>query len=93
MTHETHEAQVALPVRVLPHVAGENKGGTAIDPFSLVRLTVDIDLTYLPIQEQAESLDAINTARDRIAAFTETATPERHQQGAHRRFRNRKAPG
>lgn len=37
MARETYEAQVALLVRVLPHVAGENvfalKGGTAINLF------------------------------------------------------------
>lgn len=74
MARETYEAQVALLVRVLPHVAGESvfalKGGTAINLFyrDLPRLSVDIDLTYLPIKERAESLDEINAAMDRIAA-------------------------
>ncbi len=49
MARETYEAQVALLVRVLPHVAGESvfalKGGTAINLFyrDLPRLSVDID--------------------------------------------------
>lgn len=78
MARETYEAQVALLVRVLPHVADENvfalKGGTAINLFyrDLPRLSVDIDLTYLPIRERAESLDEINAAMDRIAAAIET---------------------
>ena len=78
MARETYEAQVALLVRVLPHVADENvfalKGGTAINLFyrDLPRLSVDIDLTYLPIKERAESLDEINAAMDRIAASIET---------------------
>lgn len=78
MARETYEAQVALLVRVLPHVAGESvfalKGGTAINLFhrDLPRLSVDIDLTYLPIKERAESLDEINAAMDRIAASIET---------------------
>ena len=78
MARETYEAQVALLVRALPHVAGENvfalKGGTAINLFyrDLPRLSVDIDLTYLPIKDRAESLDEINAAMDRIAAAIET---------------------
>ncbi len=54
MVRENYEAQVALLVRVLPHVAKERtlalKGGTAINLFyrDLPRLSVDIDLTYLP---------------------------------------------
>ena len=79
MAREAYEAQVALLVRILPHVAGESvfalKGGTAINLFyrDLPRLSVDIDLTYLPIRERAESLDEINAAMDRIAAAIETA--------------------
>jgi predicted nucleotidyltransferase component of viral defense system len=78
VARETYEAQVALLVRVLPHVAGEKvfalKGGTAINLFyrDLPRLSVDIDLTYLPIKDRAESLDEINAAMDRIAASIET---------------------
>ena len=77
MARKTYEAQVALLVRVLPHVAREGlfalKGGTAINLFyrDLPRLSVDIDLTYLPIKERAESLVEINDAMDRIAASIE----------------------
>ena len=66
MTREAYEAQVALLVRLLPHVAKKEvfalKGGTAINLFyrDLPRLSVDIDLTYLPIKERAESLAEIN---------------------------------
>ena len=44
-------------VRALPHVAEEKafalKGGTAINLFirNMPRLSVDIDLTYLPVRE------------------------------------------
>jgi len=78
VARETYEAQVALLVRVLPHVAGETvfalKGGTAINLFyrDLPRLSVDIDLTYLPIKDRTESLDEINAAMDRIAVAIET---------------------
>ena len=77
MAREAYEAQVALLVRILPHVASENvfalKGGTAVNLFyrDLPRLSVDIDLTYLPIKERAESLDEINASMDRIAASIE----------------------
>ena len=77
MARKTYEAQVALLVDALPHVAREEifalKGGTAINLFyrDLPRLSVDIDLTYLPIKERAESLVEINDAMDRIAALIE----------------------
>ena len=71
MAFEAYEAQVALLVRLFPCVASEEifalKGGTAISLFyrDLPRLSVDIDLTYLPIKERAESLAEINEAMDR----------------------------
>ncbi len=77
MAREAYEAQVALLVRLLPHVAKEKvfalKGGTAINPFyrDLPRLSVDIDLTYLPIKERTESLAEIDEAMDRIAGAIE----------------------
>jgi Nucleotidyl transferase AbiEii toxin, Type IV TA system len=45
------------------------KGGTAINLFvrDLPRLSVDIDLTYLPVAGRPESLAAINAAMKRIA--------------------------
>ena len=59
---EVFAAQVALLVRVLPHVGTEAcfalKGGTAINLFirDLPRLSVDIDLIYLPIEDQTHRL-------------------------------------
>ncbi len=79
MAREDYEAQVALLVRLLPHVAKEKvfalKGGTAINLFyrDLPRLSVDIDLTYLPIKDRGESLAEINEAMNRIAAAIESA--------------------
>jgi predicted nucleotidyltransferase component of viral defense system len=78
MAVERYSAQVALLVRLLPHVAKETvfalKGGTAINLFyrDLPRLSVDIDLTYLPIKGREESLAEINEAMDRIAASIES---------------------
>lgn len=65
--------QVALLVAVLPLVAEEVcfalKGGTAINLFvrSMPRLSIDIDLTYLPIEDRQTSLDTITSAFNRIA--------------------------
>jgi predicted nucleotidyltransferase component of viral defense system len=70
---ESYRKQVALLVRVIPIVAEETcfalKGGTAINLFvrDMPRLSVDIDLTYLPVQSYAESLAAIDAAMGRIA--------------------------
>ena len=52
---DAYRSQVALLIRVLPFVADEEefalKGGTAINLFvrDMPRLSVDIDLTYLPV--------------------------------------------
>ncbi len=60
--------KVILLVRTLPFVAEQKcfalKGGTAINLFvrDLPRLSVDIDLAYLPIEDRETSLKAINQA-------------------------------
>jgi len=70
---ESYRKQVALLIRAVPIVAEETcfalKGGTAINLFvrDMPRLSVDIDLTYLPVQPYAESLAAIDAAMGRIA--------------------------
>lgn len=72
MTADRYRAQVQLLVDTLPLVAREEefalKGGTAINLFyrDLPRLSVDIDLTYLPIRDRGESLAAIDAAFDRL---------------------------
>lgn len=73
MTSERYLDQVALLVRVLPELAGETdfalKGGTAINLFirDLPRLSVDIDLTFLPVADRDTSLAAVRDGLDRIA--------------------------
>lgn len=73
MTAERYLDQVALLVRVLPEIAVETdfalKGGTAINLFirDLPRLSVDIDLTYLPVADRDASLAAVRAGLDRIA--------------------------
>ena len=65
--------QVELVVRVLPLVASEScfalKGGTAINLFicDFPRLSVDIDLTYLPLDNRDDALGAIEDGLGRIA--------------------------
>ena len=65
---ESYRKQVALLIRVIPIVAEETcfalKGGTAINLFvrDMPRLSVDIDLTYLPVKPYPELLAAIDAA-------------------------------
>ena len=74
---EIYQRQVALLVRVLPVIAEERefalKGGTAINLFvrDMPRLSVDIDLTYLPIAPRPQSLTAIDAAMKRMATNIE----------------------
>ena len=69
-----YRPQVALLMDVLPFVATERcfalKGGTAINLFvrDLPRLSVDIDLTYLPVQDRATSLAEVGAALERMAS-------------------------
>lgn len=73
--------QAELMVRVLPHVATERcfalKGGTAINLFfrNMPRLSVDIDLTYLPIEPRDLSLKNIRGALKRIAGVIRKSMP------------------
>jgi predicted nucleotidyltransferase component of viral defense system len=70
---EIYRRQVSLLVRILPLIAEEQcfalKGGTAINLFvrDMPRLSVDIDLTYLPVQPRAESLAEIDAAMKRVS--------------------------
>lgn len=69
---EAYRRQVQLLMQVLPFVADEKefalKGGTAINLFirNMPRLSVDIDLTFLPVAGREESLAAIKAALLRI---------------------------
>lgn len=70
--NDVYRRQVELLVRTLPYVAEEEcfalKGGTAINLFvrDLPRLSIDIDLTYLPIANRDQSLAEIDEALRRI---------------------------
>ncbi len=73
ITHDSpYFAQVRLLVSVLPVVAKEPcfalKGGTAINLFvrNMPRLSVDIDLAFLPIGDRTTALQEIGAALGRI---------------------------
>ncbi|ANN58702.1 hypothetical protein A9174_19430 [Mesorhizobium loti NZP2037] len=74
--------QVRLLTRVLPLVAAQTcfalKGGTAINLFirDLPRLSVDIDLVYLPMDEREEALKKVAEALSRIAEAISKAMPD-----------------
>ena len=73
MSDAQYRAQVALLVRILPLLDSEPdfalKGGTAINLFwrDLPRLSVDLDLTYLPLADRRTSLMAIDAGLRRLA--------------------------
>jgi predicted nucleotidyltransferase component of viral defense system len=73
MARERYAAQVELLVRAIPIVAEEPdfalKGGTAINLFyrDMPRLSVDIDLTFLPLDDRPTALKKIDQAFDRLA--------------------------
>ncbi len=70
--------QVSLLIRMLPVVATEPvfalKGGTAINLFvqDFPRLSVDIDLAYLPLEPRDEALQNVRSALERIAGRINT---------------------
>lgn len=70
--------QVSLLIRMLPIVATEPcfalKGGTAINLFvwDFPRLSVDIDLAYLPLEPRDEALANVKAALQRIVGTINT---------------------
>ena len=71
---DRYVAQARLLLDTLPYIANETvfalKGGTAINLFyrDMPRLSVDIDLTYLPVANRQSSLKGIDDALGRIVA-------------------------
>lgn len=70
--NQAYYEQVKLLLQVLPHVGAQEdfalKGGTAINLFyrDMPRLSVDIDLTYLPLIPREEALNAIQFSLKQI---------------------------
>ncbi|MBE7516077.1 MAG: nucleotidyl transferase AbiEii/AbiGii toxin family protein [Chloracidobacterium sp.] len=78
MEKATYRNQVSLLLNVLPEVAKEKcfalHGGTAINLFirDMPRLSVDIDLTYVPIEDRATTMSNITAALGRVKRNIET---------------------
>jgi predicted nucleotidyltransferase component of viral defense system len=82
MISSTYKAQVDLLLQVLPYVAKEKafalKGGTAINLFvrDMPRLSVDIDLTYLPLDSRDDALKNIEAGLNRIKVDLDKNVPD-----------------
>lgn len=81
MFSHQYESQAKLLIECIPQVAKNRcfalKGGTAINLFlrDLPRVSVDIDLTYLPLKARDESLQEIEEALIQIKANVEQHIP------------------
>ena len=78
---DAYRAQIELLIRCLPVVASAPdfalKGGTAINLFlrDMPRLSVDIDLTYLPLSDRETALDNIRAQLAEIAEGLKRTVP------------------
>lgn len=74
-------AQAALVVQVLPFLDSEKafalKGGTAINLLwrDMPRLSVDIDLVYLPLNDRKTALAEIDSSLKRLAGLLQSVSP------------------
>ena len=81
MLNQTYRKQVELLLAVIPEVAKQEcfalHGGTAINLFvrNMPRLSVDIDLTYLPIEDRPTTLENIGSALSHIKNNIEAVMP------------------
>ncbi len=81
MKNSVYYKQAELLLRVLPFVEAEQvfalKGGTAINFFvrDLPRLSVDIDLTYVPVNNRADALEDITESLQNIASKVKKMFP------------------
>jgi predicted nucleotidyltransferase component of viral defense system len=77
MSNNNYHKQVALLIKVIPEIALESRfalhGGTAINLFDrdMPRLSVDIDLTYIPIEDREISFTNISVALTNIKSSIE----------------------
>ena len=81
---EHYVNQVRLLLGVLPEIAAEEvfalKGGTTINLFyrDMPRLSVDVDLTYLPTVDRDTALKDMDRRLDRITKATTGRKPRLH---------------
>lgn len=79
--NNAYKEQVRLLIRIMPLIYKIKDfavhGGTAINLFhkNLARLSVDADLTFIPIMERNESLQAINKHLRMLKTDIERAVP------------------
>ncbi len=79
--NEFYKKQVALLIRILPSVYRIQDfavhGGTAINLFhkDMPRYSVDVDITYIPVQNRDESLKAINAHLVELKQMIEKTIP------------------
>ena len=77
MKYGKYKTKVDLLLQILPYISREEifalKGGTAINLFirDMPRLSVDIDLTYLPFDHREEALQKIQDGLGRIRTVIE----------------------
>ncbi len=77
MSNNNYHKQVALLISVIPEIALDPRfalhGGTAINLFDrdMQRLSVDIDLTYIPIEDRETSFNNISEALIKIKSSIE----------------------
>src|SRR5690554_1008144 len=82
MNIQNYKDQVSLLLTVLPEVAKEDcfalHGGTAINLFirNMPRLSVDIDLTYLPLENREDAIQSIRKSLLRIKKSISLFLPE-----------------
>jgi len=79
---DRYKKQVALLIRIMPSVYRIKEfavhGGTAINLFhkNMPRYSVDIDLTYIPIESRDVSLNTINTKLLEVKQSIEKSIPD-----------------
>lgn len=79
--NDIYRKQVTLLIRIMPSVYRIKDfavhGGTAINLFhkNMPRYSVDIDLTYIPIQNREESLNTINNHLEELKSYIEKSIP------------------
>lgn len=79
---EKFQNQVKILLRILPYIAQDSdfglKGGTAINYFyrDMPRLSVDIDLTYLPLDNRQDTLSHINEKYKAFAKRISETAPD-----------------
>ena len=80
--NDIYKKQVALLIRIMPSIYRIQDfavhGGTAINLFhkNMPRYSIDIDLTYIPVQEREESLNAINKHLRTLKSHIEKSIPD-----------------